>query len=343
MPSTPFIFSDAVLAWFAHSGRKNLPWQQNPTPYRVWISEIMLQQTQVQTVMPYYERFMASFPDIFTLAKADLDEVLHLWTGLGYYARARNLHKCSQILVQKYQGEFPYTVEEVCELPGIGLSTAGAILSLSRQHHAVIMDGNVKRVLARFFALDSTGSPLNKILWVKATELTPQHNVHHYTQAMMDLGATLCTRSKPACLMCPLSSHCQAHAQQNPSAYPVKVAKKQIPHKTTTLLIFLHKNEILLEQRPTQGIWGGLWSFPESSETLQHISQQYGSKQKTLQPYTHTFSHFHLTMQPLVIDYDTDYVSERTQTWCKVGAIPTLGLPAPIKQILLDLPALLSN
>jgi len=251
-----------VLAWYDSHGRRHLPWQQDTTPYRVWISEIMLQQTQVSTVIPYYERFLQRFPDVQALAAAPIDEVLHLWTGLGYYARARNLHKAAQLLVERFDGEFPETVEEVAGLPGIGRSTAGAILSLSRQQRAVILDGNVKRVLSRFHAVGDTGSAQEKILWQHAEAHTPQKRVHHFNQVMMDLGATVCTRAKPACLLCPLQSHCAALKEGEPTAYPAKKAARAVPEKSTTLLVLLNaEGEVLLEQRPPAGIWGGLWSF----------------------------------------------------------------------------------
>ncbi|HET8730461.1 MAG TPA: A/G-specific adenine glycosylase, partial [Moraxellaceae bacterium] len=266
MAKKSFDFATAVLAWFDEHGRKTLPWQQNPSPYRVWVSEIMLQQTQVATVIPYYERFLARFPDVHALAAAPQDDVLHLWTGLGYYARARNLQKAAQMLVDQYGGEFPETVDEVAGLPGIGRSTAGAILSLSRQHWAVILDGNVKRVLSRFHAVSETGAAQEKRLWPLAEQHTPQQRVHHFNQAMMDLGATLCTRTRPACLLCPLQSACRGFAEGEPTAYPGKKATRTLPEKSVTLLVFLNADgEVLLEQRPSPGIWGGLWSFPESA------------------------------------------------------------------------------
>jgi A/G-specific adenine glycosylase len=344
-----FDFSAAVLAWYDEHGRKHLPWQQDTTPYRVWISEIMLQQTQVSTVIPYYERFMSSFPSVQALAAARQDEVLHHWTGLGYYARARNLHKAAQVLVEKFDGEFPETVEEVAELPGIGLSTAGAILSLSRKTRAVILDGNVKRVLSRFHAVKEIASAGEKKLWAFADEHTPAKRVDNYNQVMMDLGATLCTRSKPACLLCPLQSHCEGLAEGEPTLYPIKKASKAIPEKFTTLLVFLNdQGEVLLEQRPPAGIWGGLWSFPESAAddeaTLKQILKtDWGvsrAKPEWLAERGHTFSHYHLTMRPALLRKAVlSQVSERPSRWCKLGDLPALGLPAPIKKMLADLAA----
>lgn len=342
-----FDFSAAVLEWFDSHGRKHLPWQKNTTPYRVWISEIMLQQTQVATVIPYYERFMTQFPDVQSLAAAPTDDVLHLWTGLGYYARARNLHKAAQQLVERFGGEFPQTVEEVATLPGIGISTAGAIISLSRRQRAVILDGNVKRVLSRFHAVKETASAQEKKLWEYADAHTPEKRVHNYNQAMMDLGATVCTRSKPACLLCPLQKLCAGLAEGEPTAYPLKKAAKRIPEKFTTLLVMINDDgEVLLEQRPPAGIWGGLWSFPETAAdddaTLRQVlKNDWGIARprfEHLPERRHTFSHYHLQMRPVVLRKAApSIVSERASRWCKLDALPALGLPAPIKQMLGEL------
>ena len=342
-------FSAAVLAWFDVSGRKHLPWQQDPSPYRVWISEIMLQQTQVSTVIPYYERFMQRFPDVATLAAAPVDEVLHLWTGLGYYARARNLHKAARQLVCDFGGEFPQTVEEVAGLSGIGRSTAGAMLSLSRRQRAVILDGNVKRVLSRFHAVAETGSAQERILWQHAEENTPHERVHHFNQAMMDLGATVCTRTRPSCLLCPLQVACRARAEGEPTAYPVKKPSRALPEKSTTLLVLINGDgEVLLEQRPPAGIWGGLWSFPETDlqddEALRQLLQSaWGLARPCWQRHPvrgHTFSHYHLHMHPVVVaGASPAIVAGRPTRWCKLEPLPALGLPAPIKKMLGELAA----
>lgn len=238
-------FSQAVLNWYHKYGRKALPWQQEKTPYHVWLSEVMLQQTQVATVIPYFERFIARFPDVTALAKAPLDEVLHLWTGLGYYARARNLHKAAQHIVDKHQGQFPDTFEHVCALPGVGRSTAGAILSLSLKQPFPILDGNVKRVLARCYAIE--GWPGKKEvenkLWEISENVTPIEGVEYFNQAMMDLGAMVCTRSKPKCELCPLNKGCIAYAQNNWADYPGKNRKKSSLRKQ---LIFLFYSMIIL-------------------------------------------------------------------------------------------------
>jgi A/G-specific adenine glycosylase len=347
MTQKTFDFAAAVLAWYDSHGRKHLPWQQDITPYRVWVSEIMLQQTQVSTVIPYYERFMQRFPDVQSLAAAPIDEVLHLWTGLGYYARARNLHKAAQLLVEKFGGEFPESVDEVASLPGIGRSTAGAILSLSRQQRAVILDGNVKRVLSRFHAVDETGSAQEKILWSHAEAHTPTARVHHFNQVMMDLGATVCTRTKPACLLCPLQPECTALAQGEPTAYPVKKAAKAVPEKSTTLLVLVNAaGEVLLEQRPPAGIWGGLWSFPETAAADDAalravLKDDWGvarPQAEWLPERGHTFSHYHLRMRPALLrDVELRQVSGRPQRWCRLDELPALGLPAPIKKMLGEL------
>lgn len=347
MKKPEFDFAKAVLAWFDVHGRKHLPWQQSPTPYRVWISEIMLQQTQVATVIPYYERFMARFPDVFALAEAPSDEVMHLWTGLGYYARARNLHKAAQTLVRDFDGEFPATVEAVSELPGIGRSTAGAVLSLSRKVHAPILDGNVKRVLSRFYAVDGipNAQATQKELWALTESVTPKKRVDNFNQAMMDLGATICTRSKPSCLICPLQSHCQAHAQGEETAYPRKKPSKTTPQKSAWFIALINQHgEIYLEQRPPSGIWGGLWSLPEISsehDLDDTLKSQFGLKKiKTafLEERWHVFSHYQLEIRPVVIRTESiGIINDRSSLWCKLRDLPNLGLPAPVKTLLEEL------
>src|SRR5690606_34704110 len=257
---TPKQFQRAVLGWYDQHGRKDLPWQQQITPYRVWVSEIMLQQTQVSTVIPYFERFMHRFPDVQALARAPVDDVLHHWTGLGYYARARNLHKAAQKVAQEFAGEFPADIDALTSLPGVGRSTAGAIASLAMNLRAPILDGNVKRVLARFYAID--GYPgeraVEQQLWHHAENLTPHTRLREYTQVMMDLGATLCTRSKPRCDDCPLQKSCRAFADNSMHLYPGRKAKKALPTRRTWMLLLEDaEGRVLLEQRPPAGLWGG--------------------------------------------------------------------------------------
>ena len=338
-------FSESVLLWYDQYGRTSLPWQQNRTAYRVWVSEIMLQQTQVNTVIPYFERFMEHFPDVASLAASSQDEVLQLWTGLGYYARGRNLYKCAQQVVELYQGEFPTTVEALEALPGIGRSTAGAIISQALDRRAVILDGNVKRVLARYHAVEGWPGH-NKIadqLWQHAEQHTPNTRCADYTQAMMDLGATLCKRSKPLCGQCPLAAGCEAFAQGSPESYPGKKPKKTLPVKTMQFLILQNKSgHILLEQRPPSGIWGGLWSFPElekNDNVLQHCQRQYGevAKQQPWQPFRHSFSHYHLDIHPQYIHIETLNHQVRDnphQRWFARGEWQQMGLAAPVKKLL---------
>ena len=297
-----------LLAWFDRAGRKHLPWQQNPTPYRVWVSEIMLQQTQVATVIGYYERFMQQFPDVRALAAAPVDEVLHLWTGLGYYARARNLHCAAQLIVAEHDGEFPPTIEAAQALPGIGRSTAGAILSLSRSQRHPILDGNVKRVLARYFGVD--GFPgereVEKTLWALADECTPIDRVANYTQAIMDLGATLCVRSRPLCAACPLTEHCLARIEGRQSTLPTARPKKIRPQKSAYVVMMVRDDgAVLLEHRPPAGIWGGLWTLPQFDErdAAQAWIRERSNVERTntMPPYAHSFTHFDLTLHPLVV------------------------------------------
>lgn len=345
--STQASFSDSVLDWFHEHGRKNLPWQLNPTSYRVWISEIMLQQTQVATVIPYYQNFMQSFPDLKKLALADEDKVLHHWTGLGYYARARNLHKTAKIIYSEYQGKFPTTLTQLIELPGIGRSTAGAIIALADDNYAVILDGNVKRVLSRYHCVEGwygQTSTQNQ-LWELAEKHTPTSNCRNYTQAMMDLGATLCTRTKPSCSNCPLQLNCKAYLTETTTEFPHKKPKKKLPVKTTQMLILknMDGSKVLLEKRPPQGIWGGLWSFPECHEdhSITHFAQQYGFNFKeegiNWNNLRHTFSHFHLDISPLVLNLakDPNRVMEKARWhWYDLNSPAELGLAAPVKTLL---------
>ncbi len=337
-------FSESVLDWYHSHGRKHLPWQQDITPYRVWVSEIMLQQTQVATVIPYYERFMTSFPDVFALAAASQDEVLHHWTGLGYYARGRNLHKCAQTLVEHFNGKFPDSVEALSDLPGIGRSTAGAIASISMGIRAPILDGNVKRVLTRFFAVEGWPgtTATEKHLWSLAERLTPDHSHQQYTQAMMDMGATLCTRSKPACGICPLQPGCAGFATGNPTQYPNSKPKKEKPVRSTVMLLIEdQQGRILLQQRPQSGIWGGLWSFPEvnSAEEAEPWLNARGitrSESLSIASFRHTFSHYHLDITPIHIQLQQPLhtVQDSTDHWYNTVAPESLGLAAPVQKLI---------
>jgi len=337
------LFSQAVLAWYDQSGRKDLPWQQDINPYRVWVSEIMLQQTQVATVIPYYQRFMQALPDVHALAAAQADEVLHLWTGLGYYSRARNLHRTAQIVVAEYGGEFPVSVAALQELPGIGRSTAGAIASLSMDLRAPILDGNVKRVLARYHAVEGWpgAKAVQDKLWQVAERYTPQQRFNHYTQAMMDLGATLCTRSKPSCLLCPVQTGCEALKLGQPSSYPHSKPRKALPVRQCMMPLLANQNgDIWLQRRPDSGLWGGLWCPPQldSQAELDELLAGLGwrsEQQQALEPLRHTFSHFHLDIQPLLVRVaSTSGVAEAGQVWYNLRQPTRLGLAAPVSKLL---------
>jgi A/G-specific adenine glycosylase len=339
-------FSHVVLDWYQRYGRKTLPWQLDKTPYQVWLSEVMLQQTQVATVIPYFQRFMARFPNVRQLAEAPLDEVLHLWTGLGYYARARNLHKAAQTIVAQHGGEFPTTFEQIAALPGIGRSTAGAILSLSLGQHYPILDGNVKRVLARCYAVE--GWPGKKEvenrLWQISSDVTPANGVGQFNQAMMDLGAMVCTRSKPKCELCPLNAGCIAYANHSWAKYPGKKPKQTLPEKSAHFLLLQRDQSVWLEQRPAVGLWGGLFCFPQFSErqALELWLQQRGLKDDRLQQLTafrHTFSHFHLDIVPmwLPVQQVGGAMDEGSGLWYNLAQPPSVGLAAPVERLLLQL------
>jgi A/G-specific adenine glycosylase len=334
-------FAARLLAWFATSGRKDLPWQRDPTPYRVWVSEIMLQQTQVATVIPYYEAFVQRFPDVRSLAAAPLDEVLHLWSGLGYYARARNLQRAAQAIITRHGGEFPATLDGAMALPGIGRSTAGAILSLSRGERHAILDGNVKRVLARWFGVEGyPGAPeVERRLWALAESCTPRERVAEYTQAIMDLGATVCTRARPACLLCPVNAGCLARAGNMQDRLPAPRPRTVRPVRQGWLVVAVRAgHKVLLERRPPVGIWGGLWGLPECP-TRAHAEQWCrenlsGAHQpRPAEPVRHAFSHFDYDMRPLFVrclGKSEALRDEERFRWYDVNEPARLGLPKPI-------------
>ena len=338
-------FAEQLLDWFDQHGRKTLPWQTNKTPYRVWISEIMLQQTQVATVIPYYHSFLNQFPSDDTLAAASEDEVLHLWTGLGYYARARNLHATAKKVMSEHNGEFPATVDELMTLPGIGRSTAGAIAAICYDTHAAILDGNVKRVLARHFAIDGWPgkNQTQALLWDKAELLTPNNRIADYTQAIMDLGATVCTRSSPDCPVCPYFKSCEARINGTIDQYPGKKPKKTMPVKSTVMLIVELNGEILLIKRPSKGLWGGLWSFPEceSVEAIDSLLQSLNLEEMErtrLPAFRHTFTHYHLDIEPIrVAIRKTNHIAEPgAKIWFNVTEPQSIGLTKPVTKILAD-------
>jgi A/G-specific adenine glycosylase len=339
-------FQKQLLSWFDQHGRKDLPWQKDITPYRVWISETMLQQTQVATVIPYFIRFVERFPDLEVLAQAPVDDVLHFWSGLGYYARARNLHKAARLISER--GTFPDTLEELTQLPGIGRSTAGAILSIAFNKSHPILDGNVRRVLARYKAVHgwSGKARVNKELWELSKQLTPLNRVADYTQAIMDLGATLCKRSKPGCGTCPLMSDCQAFIASEVMCYPSAKPAKVSPVKRIVFLILRNDfNQFLLEKRPPAGIWGGLWSLPEFysiDDALDWCMTHHMPilNQQVMETQRHSFSHYHLDFTPLLIETDNrmnNVMEPNRMLWYKTKQIQDIGLPAPIKLLLQQL------
>ena len=366
--TTDQCFSIKLLDWFDEHGRHDLPWQKNRNAYRVWVSEIMLQQTQVTTVIPYFSNFMTQFPDIYTLAAALIDDVLALWTGLGYYSRARNLHKCAQQVVTQWQGHFPAQLEALMTMPGIGRSTAAAIISQAFNQPAAILDGNVKRVLARFYAIDGWPGQgqVEKQLWQLAENLTPTQRNADYTQAIMDLGATICKRQRPLCIACPMQDECSALAQHKTEILPSRKPKKEIPTKHTwALLMMNHNHEVLLQQRPSQGIWGRLWSLAEftSQQTLKDYIAQLGLYNKphpyktqandsnlgnnsvsieTLPVIKHAFSHYKLHIHPTKVQLPENVLTTALDTvketgnsqWIDYQQSQKIGLPSPIKKLI---------
>ncbi|CDH44830.1 A/G-specific adenine glycosylase [Candidatus Contendibacter odensensis] len=343
---SPNEFSQRVLGWFDAHGRKQLPWQENPTPYRVWISEIMLQQTQVETVIPYYQRFIERFPDLRKLADAELDEVLWLWAGLGYYARARHLHRTAQILCEQHGGTMPLDIAILQQLPGIGRSTAGAILALAADQHQPILDGNVKRLLARFGAVAGWPgqSRVQTTLWELAERYTPVQRVAAYTQAIMDLGAMICTPRRPYCAACPLAEGCAAHAQGQEMAYPEpKPHRKRLVRATRMLLLRTLEGEVLLERRPPVGVWGGLWSFPECPlevDIAAWCQEQFGLTVVVKPPWgmiRHNFSHFQLDITPVpaLVSGPAGVVMEGERfVWYNPCHSTDRGVAAPVKRLL---------
>lgn len=336
-------FAQTVLAWFDQHGRHDLPWQHPASTYRVWISEIMLQQTQVATVIPYFERFITRFADVHSLAQANRDEVLALWAGLGYYARARNLHQCAQVLCRDYGGDFPDSLEAVCALPGIGRSTAAAILSLSRNAPLAILDGNVKRVLARYHAVPGWPgqAAVTRKLWQLSEAHTPKQRTAHYNQAMMDLGATLCRR-QPDCPRCPLQNSCQAKQQGNPTDYPARKPRQLKAKRQTQVIMIEQAQGVLLQRRPPSGIWGGLWSLPEcdlASEPQAWVRERLGINieltDQSMPAIQHEFTHFTLTIHPVRARYvGSERLEDAQYCWYDRQTPTRRGLPAPIQKLL---------
>ena len=338
------VFADRLLGWYQQYGRHDLPWQLDTSLYRTWVSEVMLQQTQVATMLPYFEKFMQRFPSITALAEASQDEVLLHWAGLGYYSRARNLHKAAREIAEQHNGEFPQSYDDVLALPGIGPSTAGAILAQALGQQHAILDGNVKRVLARYQAIEGWPGQfqVEKQLWTWAEKYTPTLNVADYTQAIMDLGATVCTRSSAKCDSCPLMADCQAYQANRVSDLPTRKPKKKLPIRERRLLIIRNdQGHYLMEKRPPAGIWGGLWSLPElalDEPVGEAVAQNWQLKvhdYSDLPVFRHTFSHFHLDITPceVLVAQVAKMVADAEQyQWC--SDITKLALAAPVSVIL---------
>ena len=338
--------AEALLPWFDTHGRHELPWQAEPTPYRVWVSEVMLQQTQVETVKPYFERFTARFPDAVALAAAAPDEVMALWAGLGYYARARNLHRAAREITARHGGELPGSLDALMALPGIGRSTAGAILALARGVRQPILDGTVKRVLARAFLVveaPDTSAGLRR-LWELAEDCTPDHRVADYTQAVMDLGATVCTRSQPSCPRCPLAGGCAALAAGRAAELPAPKRRAPRRERSAHFVFVLQDGRVLLERRPPRGIWGSLWTppeFPDEAAARAYLASRHQAAEPTrvLPPLRHVFTHFDLVIQPWVFEAGatTGVVDEHEGRWHELGALNGVGVPAPVAKLIEEL------
>lgn len=339
-------FSTRLIAWQRIHGRHDLPWQNTRDAYRIWLSEIMLQQTQVSTVIPYYARFLERFPSVTALADAPLDDVMALWAGLGYYSRARNLHRCAQAVAYEHGGAFPQTVDELAELPGIGRSTAAAVASFAFSARATILDGNVKRVLARVFGVEGfTGEKrVENALWTLAESLLPDaakpDEVTAYTQGLMDLGATLCVRGKPDCARCPFMTDCVAKVEGRQRELPAARPKKIVPTRKTWMLVLKDGDSVLLEKRPPTGIWGGLWSLPEAADetALATLAQRFGGAEplQRLAPLTHTFTHFKLDIEPRIgVARGAPLEAMNVETvWAPLARIDAYGVPAPVRKLL---------
>jgi A/G-specific adenine glycosylase len=333
------VFAEKLKAWHKRHGRRGLPWQGTRDPYRVWLSEVMLQQTQVSAVIPYYERFLRRFPTVEDLAAASEDDVLQLWSGLGYYARGRNLHAAAKTVVS--MGFFPKKAEDIEALPGVGKSTAAAIAAFAFGERAAILDGNVKRVLARYFGIE--GWPGEKAvetaLWERANRLLPKSDIETYTQALMDLGATVCTRTAPRCEACPVRTGCTARKANQTAEIPAPRPRRALPQKTVTWLLLLDHGQILLEKRPAPGIWGGLWSFPEApSKDLEgHCLRSFAcdvQSTKTLDTLEHGFTHFRLRIHPLLCQVTRKpTVQSPASLWIDVGDVSEAAVPSPVRTL----------
>lgn len=348
MAEGPAPIAETLLAWYDRHGRHDLPWKTGRDPYRIWLSEIMLQQTRVTTVLPYFRRFILAFPDLRALAAADRDQVLNLWTGLGYYARARNLHEAARRIVAEHDGRMPSEPDALEALPGIGPSTAGAIAAMAHDVRAPILDGNVRRVLTRLAGIERWPGEraVEKQLWALADALTPEERVADYTQAIMDLGATVCTPRRPACELCPLATDCRARAEGLVDRIPAPRPKREQPERHTRMLMIQDPDcRVLLERRPPQGIWGGLWCFPQIDDDtdletgLRELLQLPGDAEPAVAPWAsfhHTFTHFRLHIRPVQVrlEHRAHNVRDDDRDWFDPSSAPDVGLAAPVKRLL---------
>jgi len=340
-------FAEDLIAWQRVHGRHDLPWQGTRDAYRIWVSEIMLQQTQVATVIPYYARFMARFPDVAKLASAPEDEVLAHWSGLGYYSRARNLQAAARLLCERHDGVFPRDIDAVTALPGIGRSTAAAIIVFAYGERHAILDGNVKRVLARCFGIRGHAgeAAVAAALWQQAEALLPHSDIEAYTQGLMDLGASVCVRRAPRCGDCPVRQRCTALRTETVHELPTPRPRRAVPHRTTTMLVLEHEGRVLLEKRPAPGIWGGLWCFPEiacGEDAVQASAARFGVDaiaQDVMPAVEHGFTHFRLTITPqrLRVTRAADAAGEPGRHWWPLADARAAGLPAPVRRILAQL------
>jgi A/G-specific adenine glycosylase len=347
MQSTPEEFSTRVVRWQRTHGRHGLPWQRTRDAYRIWLSEIMLQQTQVATVIPYYERFVARFPAVADLAAAPEDDVLGLWSGLGYYARARNLRRAAREVVAHFGGRFPTTFDELVTLPGIGRSTAGAIAAFASGERRAILDGNVRRVLARHAAVEGDPGSAATLarLWLEAEARVPSRDVASYTQGIMDLGAAICLPRKPLCLLCPVNADCIARLEERIEELPGRRVRAAVRRKRIAMLVVLSGGEVLLEKRPPSGIWGGLWSLPETdvaSPPAEALEREWGlkaSKVEALAPFEHAFTHFTLEVEPwrIRVRKASALAEGKSATWLPLADIAGAALPSPVRKLLAEL------
>ena len=342
-PRTPPSFAQRVVTWQRAHGRHGLPWQGTRDAYRIWLSEVMLQQTQVSVVLPYYERFLARWPDVAALGAARQDEVMQLWSGLGYYARARNLHAAAQAVVERFGGRFPTRFDDLVTLPGVGRSTASAIAAFASGERRAILDGNVRRVLARHAGIggDPSSAAVLAALWDEAERRVPAHGIEAYTQGMMDLGASLCTVREPACLLCPAADDCVARVEDRVAELPGRKAKRATPTKRIGMLVVVAGGEVLLEKRPARGIWGGLWSLPEiphDAAPEAAFASRWGTQARAwpLPPFTHAFTHYTLEVAPWRIAPRAALRGAEAggMTWLPLADVAGAALPAPVKALL---------